>query len=149
MSKGAKSVVDDCRVVKLPRIHNRAGNITALNEAAELPFPIKRIYYLYDVPSGEARGGHAHKLLQQYIVAASGSFDIIISDGFHKKKISLNRPDAALHVVPGIWREIENFSSGSICLVIASEEYDEEDYIRDYSEFLNLKTKKSITSDHK
>ena len=145
MNKAVKSIVDDCRLVKLPRIHNRAGNITSLNEADEIPFPIKRIYYLYDVPGGEARGGHAHKLLQQYLVAASGSFDVMISDGLNKRKVSLNRPDAALHIVPGIWREIENFSSGSICLVIASEKYEEADYIRNHDEFLKFKNKKTFS----
>jgi hypothetical protein len=139
MSEAFNSSNDDCRLVKLPRIHNRAGNITVINQGAELPFSPERSYYLYDVPGGESRGGHAHKSLQQYLVAGSGSFDVVLSDGKQRKKINLNRPDTALHIVPGIWREIENFSSGSICLVIASEKYDESDYIRNYKEFLATK----------
>ncbi len=134
-----QSTVYDCSVIVLPKIHNRAGNITPIQGNIEAPFDIKRVYYLYDVPGGEERGGHAHKELQQFIIAASGSFDVIIDDGNIKRTIHLNRPYNALHIVPGIWRELTNFSSGSICLVLASRNYDENDYIRDYNEFLELK----------
>ncbi len=133
------STVYDCSVIELPKIHNRAGNITPIHGMENLPFAIKRVYYLYDVPGGEERGGHAHKELQQFIVAASGSFDVIIDDGKTKRTIHLNRPYIALHIVPGIWRELVNFSSGSICLVLASEYYNEKDYLREYSQFKDYK----------
>jgi len=139
--KFSKSKVKDCKIIELPIIHNRAGNITAINEVNDIPFKIKRVYYLYDVPGGEERGGHAHKKLYQLVVAASGSFDIVLDDGKMKKSINLNRPYFGLSIVPGIWREIVNFSSGSICLVLASEFYSIKDYIRDYQLFRNLKTK--------
>ena len=134
------SIIYNCNVLTLPKIHNRAGNITALNNLMDLPFNIQRVYYLYDIPGGELRGGHAHKELQQLIVAVSGSFDIALDDGKNKKIVSLNRPYYGLHVVPGIWRELSNFSSGAICLVMASHKYDEADYIRDYNEFLTYKS---------
>ncbi len=131
--------VFNCCVLELPKISNRAGNMTALNNSIDLPFDVRRVYYLYDVPGGESRGGHAHKNLQQLIVAVSGSFDVIIDDGKNKKTISLNRPNFGLLVIPGIWRELSNFSSGAICLVLASHEYDENDYIREYNQFLHYK----------
>ena len=133
------SKVSDCQTIELPKIHNRAGNITAINELIDIPFKIKRVYYLYDVPGGEERGGHAHKKLFQLVVAASGSFDIVLDDGNKRKVISLNRPYIGLNIVPGIWREVINFSSGSICLVLASELYSSEDYIRDYALFKEFK----------
>ncbi len=131
--------VFDCSVIELPKIHNRAGNITPVDGELDVPFPIRRVYYLYDVPGGEGRGGHAHYELQQFIIAASGSFDIQIDDGINKRTIFLNRPYYALHIVPGIWREIMNFSSGSILMVLASHTYDEKDYIRNYQEFTNFR----------
>lgn len=137
--KFTKSKVTDCQTIELPKIHNRAGNITAINEIEDVPFKIKRVYYLYDVPGGEERGGHAHKNLYQIVIAASGSFDILLDDGRNKKTISLNRPYKGLIIVPGIWREVINFSSGSICLVLASEIYTARDYIRDYNVFKGLK----------
>lgn len=137
-----ESKVTDCRIIDLPKIHNRAGNITAINELLDIPFKIKRVYYLYDVPGGEERGGHAHKNLHQLIVAASGSFDVVLNDGIEKKTIQLNRPYNGLIIVPGIWRELSNFSSGSICLVLASEIYKVNDYIREYSLFKELKNVK-------
>jgi dTDP-4-dehydrorhamnose 3,5-epimerase-like enzyme len=133
------STVFNCNVLTLPKIHNRAGNITALNNSVDIPFDVNRVYYLYDVPGGEDRGGHAHKELQQLIVAVSGSFDITIDDGRVKKTVSLNRPYYGLHIVPGIWRDLTNFSSGAICLVLASHIYDANDYIRDYEEFIRIK----------
>jgi dTDP-4-dehydrorhamnose 3,5-epimerase-like enzyme len=130
----------DCSIIHLPKIHNRSGNITIVENEATVPFDVKRIYYLYDVPGGETRGGHGHKELQQLIVAASGSFDLILDDGKYKKMVTLNRPDYGLYITPGIWRDIINFSSGSICLVLASMEYDPEEYLRDYQEFLEFNT---------
>ncbi len=134
-----ESTVYNCSVVSLPKVHNRAGNITAVENNLTAPFEIKRVYYLYDVPGGEDRGGHAHKKLEQFIVAVSGAFDVIIDDGLNKKIVRLDRPYMGLHVIPGIWRELENFSSGAICLVLASEVYDEQDYLRDYNEFKTWK----------
>lgn len=134
-----KSSVYNCNVFELPKIHNRAGNITSINNSIDIPFDVKRIYYLFDIPGGEARGGHAHKELKQLIIAASGSFDVIIDDGKNRKIINLNRPYYGLYVVPGMWRELVNFSSGAICLVLASDIYKTEDYIYDYKEFINYK----------
>jgi hypothetical protein len=131
--------VYDCPVMPLQKIHKREGNITIVEGNTNVPFPIKRLYYLYDIPGGETRGGHAHKNLHQLIVATSGSFDVLLDDGKNKKIVRLNRPDMGLLVVPGIWRELLEFSSGSVCLVLASLEYDEDDYIRDYTHFTQLK----------
>jgi hypothetical protein len=132
--------VFDCHLLHFPKIHNRAGNITPIQNSFEVPFDIKRVYYLYDVPGGEARGAHAHRKLQQVVIAAGGSFDITLDDGRNKKTVQLNRPYFGLHVYPGMWRDISNFSSGAICLVLASEVYDVADYIRDYQEFLTFKS---------
>jgi hypothetical protein len=134
-----KSSVYDCVILPLNKIHNRAGNITIVEGLKNIPFDVQRIYYLYDIPGGEARGGHAHKELQQLIVAAGGSFDVLLDDGQNKKIVTLNRPDYGLMVVPGIWRELMEFSSGAICLVLASLKYDEIDYIRNYENFKNEK----------
>lgn len=134
-----KYTVFDCSLLHFPKIHNRAGNITALQNGIEVPFDVKRVYYLYDVPGGESRGAHAHRSLQQVIIAASGSFDVTLDDGRNKKTVQLNRPYFGLHVYPGMWRDISNFSSGAICLVLASAVYDAGDYIRDYQDFLHFK----------
>jgi hypothetical protein len=134
-----KSTVYNCSIVELPKIHNRAGNLTAVENQINIPFEIKRIYYLYDVPAGEGRGGHAHKELQQFIIAVSGAFDVLIDDGINKKVVHLDRPYIGLHVINGIWREILNFSSGTVCLVLASHKYDQADYIRDYKTFKEFK----------
>ena len=134
-----KSSVYDCVILPLSKIHNRAGNITIVEGMNNVPFDVKRIYYLYDIPAGEDRGGHAHKELHQLIVAAGGSFDVLLDDGINKKIVTLNRPDYGLMVVPGIWRELMEFSSGAICLVLASAVYDENDYVRNMNEFLSMK----------
>ncbi|MBO6792762.1 MAG: WxcM-like domain-containing protein [Balneolaceae bacterium] len=131
--------VFDATLIQLPAISQEKGNITAINSNIEVPFDISRVYYLYDVPGGAARGGHAHIELQQLIVAASGSFDIILDDGIVKRTFSLNRPNIGLYMPSGLWRELDNFSSGAICLVLASHEYSEEDYLRTYSEFKEWK----------
>jgi hypothetical protein len=133
------STVEDCKIIQLSKIHNRAGNITIIENILDIPFEVKRIYYLYDIPSNETRGGHAHKELYQLVIGASGSFNINLNDGDNDKTIFLNRPDFGLLIVPGIWRDLSDFSSGSVCLVFASEFYSENDYIRDYEEFLSLK----------
>lgn len=127
--------VYDCSLIELPRIASPGGSLTAMYSGINLPFPIERVYYLYDVPGGEARGGHAHKQLHQLIVAASGSFDILLDDGTNRRVIQLNRPYYGLYLSNMIWRELLNFSSGGICLVLASAPYDESDYFRDYEEF--------------
>ncbi|TFF35528.1 sugar 3,4-ketoisomerase [Mucilaginibacter psychrotolerans] len=135
-----KPSIYNCNVIELPKIHNRAGNITPVNNYTDIPFHVKRVYYLYDVPGGETRGGHGHKQLHQVIIAASGSFDVMLDDGHIKKLVTLNRPNYALLIVPGIWRDLLNFSSGAVLLVLASETYDENDYLRDYNEFLEFKS---------
>lgn len=135
-----KSSVYDCTVVELDRHHSaRKGDISIVENGITVPFDTKRVYYLYDVPGGVNRGGHAHKKLRQLIVAASGSFTVVLDDGTVKRSFILNRPYMGLYVVPGIWRVLEDFSSGSVCLVLASEKYDPDDYIRDYNEFLAFK----------
>lgn len=131
--------VFDCSIVNMQKFQTNAGNITVAQNDYNIPFEVKRIYYLYDVPGGESRGGHAHYKLDQYILAASGSFDVLLDDGKNKKKITLNRPYLALHIVPGLWRELNNFSSGSVCLVLASHLYDEKDYIREYDTYLKYR----------
>lgn len=133
------SHLSSCRIIKLARIHNPAGNITVIQNGDNLLFDVKRIFYLYDVPGGSDRGGHAHKELHQFIISASGSFDVMIDDGWKRKRIQLNRPNYGLLVLPGIWSEVVNFSSGAICLVLASHKFDEKDYLRDYLEFKKWK----------
>ena len=134
-----KILVSDCSVIKLPKIENRSGNLTSIQNSIEIPFDIKRIFYLYDIPGGKDRGAHAHLECHQFLIAGSGSFDVLLDDGKSKKLVSLNQPYKGLHIPPGIWASEVNFSSGSICLVLASHKYDEKDYIRDYQEFLNYK----------
>ena len=137
-----KSNIYDCVILPLNKIHNRSGNITIVEGVSNIPFNIRRIYYLYDIPGGESRGGHAHKELYQLIVAASGSFEVFLDDGVNKKTVALNRPFYGLHVPNGIWSHELNFSSGAICLVLASHKYFAEDYIRDYKEFIKWKSLK-------
>ena len=134
------STVYDCTMIEMDKHHSdRKGNITVIENGITVPFDVKRVYYLYDIPGGEVRGGHAHKELQQLIIAASGSFDVTLDDGNVKRTYLLNRSYTGLLVVPGIWRELENFSGGSVCLVMASMPYNEADYIREYEEYLQYK----------
>jgi hypothetical protein len=129
-------MLEDCKLVDLPKITDARGNLTFVEGGRHVPFDIKRVYYLYDVPGGAERGGHAHKDLHQLIIAISGSFDILLDDGRQKKRMHLNRSYSGLYVCPMIWREMDNFSSGAVCLVLASNLYDESDYYRDYADFL-------------
>jgi dTDP-4-dehydrorhamnose 3,5-epimerase-like enzyme len=133
------SSVFDCTIITFDKNHQIKGNLTAVSNSVQLPFDIKRIYYLYDVPGGLSRGGHAHKDLQQLVVALSGSFDITLDDGKAKRTFQLSRPNMGLLIPSGLWRELNNFSSGSICMVLASELYDEKDYLRNYNEFQEWK----------
>ena len=130
------TTVYDCSVIEMDKHRSDVGNITVIENYDTIPFDVNRVYYLYDVPGGEERGGHAHKELKQLLIAASGSFDVVLNDGNVKRTVTLNRPYHGLLIVPGIWRELNNFSSGSVCLVLASEKYNEADYIRDYDEYL-------------
>jgi hypothetical protein len=130
--------LSECRIIDLPKITDVRGNLTFVEGTRHIPFEIKRVYYLYDVPGGEARGGHAHRQLQQFIIAANGSFDIALYDGFTTRRVHLNRSYCGLYLPPMIWRELDNFSSGSVCLVLASEFYEERDYIRDHDAFNEL-----------
>jgi len=128
--------LSDCVLIDLPKVTDPRGNLTFIEGSRHVPFGIERVYYLYDVPGGAERGGHAHKGLHQLIVAMSGSFDVVLDDGFGKRRIHLNRSYHGLYVCPMIWRELDNFSSGSVCMVLASNTYDESDYYRDYQEFI-------------
>lgn len=129
------TVLDDCRIVNFPKVTDYRGNLSFIEENNQIPFQIKRVYYLYDVPSGATRGGHAHKALHQVVIALSGSFDVILDDGFRKRSFFLNRPHYGLYIPPKVWRELENFSSNSVALSLVSEVYDESDYIRNYDTF--------------
>ncbi|HLN44384.1 MAG TPA: FdtA/QdtA family cupin domain-containing protein [Candidatus Sulfotelmatobacter sp.] len=130
--------ITECRLIFFPKISDVRGNLSVIEENTHVPFTIKRVYYLYDVPSGATRGGHAHKTLSQVVIALSGSFDVVLDDGREKKTFFLNRPHYGLYIPPGIWREIENFSSNSVALSLVSDFYKEEDYIRDYSIFKKM-----------
>lgn len=131
--------LEDCRIIELPKIHNPQGNLTFVESNNQIPFNIQRVYHVYDVPGGAERGGHAHKNLHQFIVAMSGSFDITLDDGKDKKKFHLARSYYGLYVCPMIWREIDNFSSGSVLMCLASEKYDESDYFRRYDDFMRAR----------
>jgi len=135
-----KPTVYDCSLIELPAIKDRSGNITPVSNKEEVPFDVKRIFYIYDIPGGENRGAHAHRKCHQFIIAASGSFEIALDDGRIQRTVMLNRPYIGLHIPPGIWAHEFNFSSGAICLVLTSEYYDSNDYIRDYTEYLSFKT---------
>lgn len=130
--------LDQCRLLQLPKIEDRRGNLTFIEANHHVPFAIERVYYLYDVPGGAERGGHAHRNLHQFLVAMSGSFDVKIDDGERKTTYHLNRSYYGLYLCPMIWREIDNFSSGAVCMVLASAPYIVEDYLRDYDEFVAL-----------
>ncbi|NMB50574.1 MAG: WxcM-like domain-containing protein [Bacteroidales bacterium] len=129
----------DCSIIELPRLKNRAGNITVVNNNDNIPFEVKRVFYIYDIPGGEDRGAHAHKDCHQFLVAVSGSFEVEMDDGTNKRTVILNRPYYGLHIPPGIWAAEKGFSSGAVCLVLTSHKYDEKDYIRNYSNFLEYK----------
>jgi hypothetical protein len=131
--------IGDCQIVNLPKIHDPRGNLTFIEGGSHVDFDIQRVYYLYDVPGGSERGGHAHKELRQFIIAMSGSFDVVLDDGKDKKRVHLNRSYSGLYVCPMIWRELDNFSSGSVCMVLASHRYDEADYYRDYADFMRAR----------
>ena len=130
-------MIDKCEIITLPKIEDSRGNLTFIEDESQIPFAIKRVYYLYDVPAGSERGGHAHIALNQIIIALAGSFDVELDDGKTRKTFSLNRPYEGLYICPGIWRELKNFSSGSVCLVLASNLYSEDDYYRDYNQFIS------------
>jgi len=135
------TTIKQIKILDIPKIEDKKGrgNLSVIEKDC-IPFTVKRVYYLYDVPSNAYRGGHAHKNLYQFLIALSGSFDVVLDDGSQKKTITLNKPNTGLLIPKGIWRELENFSSGSVCLVLASEEFDEEDYIRKYKQFLQFKS---------
>ena len=132
--------IDACQLVSLPKIADPRGNLTFIEGGNHIPFDIQRVYYLYDVPGGAERGGHAHKGLHQLIIAMSGSFDVVLDDGREKKRVHLNRSYNGLYVCPMIWRELDNFSSGSVCMVLASSKYEEDDYFRNYADFIQART---------
>lgn len=131
--------IDKCKIIDLPKIHDPRGNLTFIEGTKHIPFDIKRVYFLYDVPGGAERGGHAHKDLHQIIIAIAGSFDVVINDGSDTQRFHLNRSYFGLYVCPMIWRELDNFSSGSVCLVLASDYFSEADYIRDFTQFDSIK----------
>lgn len=133
------TTIHDCKLIDLRKISDPRGNLTVIEGSEDIPFDIKRVYYLYDVPGGESRGAHAHKQLYQLLIAANGSFSVTLDDGTDKITYNLKRPYVGLLIVPGIWRDLDDFSSGSVCLCLASEHYEEEDYIRKYDEFVNCK----------
>ena len=128
----------DCTIIQLPKIENRAGNISPIQGSLDIPFEIKRVFYLYDIPGGEDRGAHAHKECQQFLIAGSGSFNVLVDDGNNKKTFNLNRPYYGLHIPPGVWASEIGFSSGSICIALTSHKYDENDYIREYEDYLKF-----------
>lgn len=132
-------IIEQCKIINLPKITDSRGNLSFIEGKNHIPFDIERVYYLYDVPGGAERGGHAHKGLQQLIVAMSGSFDVVLNDGINEKRFHLNRSYSGLYICPMIWRELDNFSSGSVCMVLASNKYDEEDYYREYDEYLEAR----------
>lgn len=133
-------IVYNCGVFELPKEHNRAGNLTSVNSMVEVPFDVKRVFYIYDIPSGAMRGAHAHKASYQYIIAASSSFDVMLDDGHSKKTVHLDRPNVGLLVLPGVWCQLMNFSSAAVCMVLTSEKFEESDYIREYTDYLTYRS---------
>ena len=133
--------LNSCKIIDLPKIADPRGNLTFVESDSQIPFDIQRVYYLYDVPGGSERGGHAHKDLHQLIIAMSGSFDVVLDDGKEKKRFHLNRSYHGLYIYPMMWRELDNFSSGSVCMVLASNKYEEDDYYRDYAEYMRSRWK--------
>ncbi len=131
--------ISDCRIITLPKVHDKRGNLSFIEGDVHVPFSIERVYYLYDVPGGSERGGHAHKELQQLIIAMSGSFDVVLDDGSNKMRYHLNRSYMGLYIPKMIWRELDNFSSGAVCMVVASTKYEEDDYFRDYGDYINAR----------
>jgi len=136
--EACSSLFEKCRIINFPKITDARGNLSFVEEHHQIPFEIKRVYYLYDVPSGATRGGHAHKELEQVVISLSGSFDVVLDDGHSRKKFFLNRPHYGLYIPPGIWRELENFSSNSVALSLVSQVYTESDYVRDYGTFKKM-----------
>ena len=134
-----KPTVFDCSIIKLTKYHDPEGNLTPVYSNVHVPFGIKRVFYLYDIPGGESRGAHAHRECHQFLVAASGAFEVVLDDGVNKRTVLLNRPFYGLHIPPGVWAAEQGFSSGSVCLVLASEKYEESDYIRSYEDFLKYR----------
>lgn len=132
--------IADCKWIELPKIQDRNGNLTVIEGRRQIPFAIERVYYLYDVPGGAQRGGHAHRRLEQFVIAMSGSFDFVLDDAHERRRIHFNRSYQGLYLPPMIWREIDNFSSGAVCMVLASARYEEDDYIRDYEQFVTAAT---------
>jgi dTDP-4-dehydrorhamnose 3,5-epimerase-like enzyme len=132
------ALIGECKIINFPKVIDYRGNLSFIEENRQLPFKIKRVYYLYDVPAGATRGGHAHKALHQMVIALSGSFEIVVDDGYEKNSFFVNRPHYGVYIPPKIWRELTNFSSNSVALSLVSELYDESDYIRDYDEFKRL-----------
>lgn len=136
----SRNTVFECGIIELDKHHSdRKGNLSVVENAKDVPFEVERVFYLYDIPGGESRGAHAHQKCHQFLVAVSGSFEVTLDDGRNKRTVVLNRPFYGLHIPPGIWAAEQGFSSGSVCLVLASEKYDEGDYIRDYQDFLKFK----------
>lgn len=142
MGKKTEKTVFDCSLIDLGKVSFNEGNITIVENKSDFPFDIKRIFYLYDIAGGESRGAHAHYDCHQFLIAASGSFEVLLDDGKYKRQVALNRPNIGLHILPGVWASEINFSSGAICLVLASHKYDENDYIRNYEEFLKFRNGK-------
>jgi len=136
--------IEQCRFIELPIVHDPRGNLTFVEGGRHIPFDIRRVYYLYDVPGGATRAGHGHRKLEQLVIAMSGSFDVVLEDGHRQRRYHMNRSFYGLYVSPMMWREIDNFSSGSVCMVLASEPYDEADYYRDYDEFLADARKRNL-----
>jgi len=145
VESGKKITVFDCSVVELGKLANRAGNISIIENNAGLPFDVKRLFYIYDIPGGEDRGAHAHRECHQFLIAVSGSFEVEMDDGKNKRTVLLNRPYYGLHIPPGIWAAEKGFSSGGICLVLTSHIYDENDYIRDYATFLDFRKSQFVS----